>query len=296
MIFNIQRFSTHDGAGIRTIIFFKGCSLRCPWCENPESQSFEPELAWDERKCIRCLECAGAAVDGQVTVEKGRPVFHREKIRLPESIADACPSGALSVLGAEKSIQEIMSEIEKDTPFYKKSRGGVTLSGGEPYNQPVFLLELLEALGRSGLTAAVETALSVPWSAIEPSLPFVEAFLVDVKHSDAAKLKAFTGADISLIEGNLRRLEKSGAAVTVRIPVVPGFNDSIPEIAGIVDLAASLRNVRMIHFLPFHTLGVGKYRLLGKEYRFRGEAEPAHDMSEYLALAQSRGLDASIGG
>ncbi len=296
MIFNIQRFSTHDGAGIRTIIFFKGCSLRCPWCENPESQSFAQELAWDERKCIGCLECTHAAADGEMAVEGGRPVFHREKIRDPGKFREVCPSGALTVLGEEKSIPDIIREVEKDLPFYNRSGGGVTISGGEPYDQPVFLLRVVRALAAIGLKPAVETALGVPWSVIEPSLPFVDSFLADVKHADAARLKAVTGGSLPRVVENLRALERSGAVVTVRVPVIPGFNDSLPEIAQIVDLAASLSNVRSIHFLPYHTLGMGKYRLLGREYPLGAGTGPAGDMRAYLDLARARGLEAVTGG
>lgn len=296
MIFDIQRFSTHDGAGIRTIVFFKGCSLRCPWCENPESQSFRNEVAYDERKCISCLECAGAARDGEIGVGNGRPVFHREKMENLQRFAAVCPTGALTVIGEKKSAAEIVREVEKDLLFYRKSGGGVTVSGGEPYDQPAFLLELLAALGEIGLKAAVETTLSVPWGAIEPSLPRVESFLADIKHADASRLKDVTGGDLPLIVGNLRRLEERGAAVTVRVPLIPGFNDSQAEVADIIDLAASLRNVHEIHFLPFHTLGMGKYRLLGREYGFLKESTPAKDMSRYLDLARSRGLEARPGG
>jgi len=296
MIFDIQRFSTHDGAGIRTIVFFKGCSMRCAWCENPESQSFGYELAYDERKCIRCLDCMQLARDGEIELDRGRPRLHRERIRNPEKFARVCPTGALTVIGESKSIAEIVAEIKKDLPFFRKSGGGVTLSGGEPYDQPEFLLDLLRALDGMGLKAAVETSLNVPWTAIESSLPYVEALLADVKHTDAAKLKAFTGGKFSLVLENLRRLEKSGTPVTVRVPLIPGFNDGASEIKDIVTLASSLRNVREIHFLPFHTLGVGKYRLLAKEYRFLKEAPHPVDMGRYLNLARSMGLEAIVGG
>jgi pyruvate formate lyase activating enzyme len=296
MIFNIQRFSTHDGAGIRTVIFFKGCSLHCPWCENPESQSFRAELGWDQKKCIGCLECARAARDGEMDVVDGKPVFHREEIQDPGRLADACPTGALAVLGEAKSVAEILKEVQKDILFYKKSGGGVTMSGGEPFDQPVFLLELLKALRGIGVTTAVETTLSVPWSAIEPSLPFVDTFLVDFKHADAARLKEVTGADLSRIAGNLRKLEAADRPVIARVPIIPGFNDSPSSVADIVGLAALHANIRAVHFLPFHTLGVGKYHLLGKDYRFLRQAGPAGDMSQYLTLARGKGLEASTGG
>ncbi len=296
MIFNIQRFSTHDGAGIRTIVFFKGCSLHCPWCENPESQSFAPELGWDEKKCIGCLECAHVAADGEMEVVSGKPVFHRGKIEDPRKFADACPSSALAVLGEDASVAEIVREVEKDIPFYRKSGGGVTVSVGEPFDQPVFLLELLKGLKGIGVTTAIETTLSVPASAIEPCLPFVDTFLVDFKHADASRLEEATGGDLTRIVGNLKRLEAAGRAVIARVPIIPGFNDFPSEVANIVKLAASYANIRAIHFLPFHTLGVGKYHLLGKDYRFLTQAGAPGDMSEYLTLARGKGLEASTGG
>lgn len=296
MIFNIQRFSTHDGAGIRTIIFFKGCSLRCLWCENPESQSFRAELGWDAKKCMGCLECSRVAHDGEMDVVNGRPIFHREKIGDPRRFADACPSGALAVFGEERSVAEILKEIEKDIPFYKKSGGGVTISGGEPFDQPGFLLELLKALEGIRVTAAIETTLSVPWSAIEPCLPLVDAYLVDFKHADAATLKEATGGELTRIMDNLGKLEAAGRAVIARIPLIPGFNDTRSDVSDIVELAARYSNIHAIHFLPFHTLGVGKYQVIGKDYRFLTQAGPAGDVGEYLTLARGKGLEASTGG
>jgi pyruvate formate lyase activating enzyme len=296
MIFDIQRFSTHDGAGIRTIVFLKGCSLRCAWCENPESQSRGYELAYDERKCIGCLDCLKASQGGEIDLESGRPRLHRERVDNPRKFTGICPSGALTVIGREMSVGQIVSEIEKDLPFFRKSRGGVTLSGGEPYEQPAFLLDLLRALAGIGVMAAVETCLNVPWPAIQASLPYVETFLADLKHVNAEKLKAHTGGNLALILENLLRLEDAAASVVVRVPLVPGFNDSPSEVRDIVDLTASFRNVHAIHFLPFHTLGVGKYSLIGKEYRYRAESVPSLDMGPYLDLARTRGLEATVGG
>jgi pyruvate formate lyase activating enzyme len=229
-------------------------------------------------------------------VAGGKPVFHREIICEPRRLADACPTGALAVLGEDKNISDIVAEIEKDFPFYKKSGGGVTLSGGEPFDQPVLLLELLRALKTTGVTTAIETALSVPWSAIEPSLFLLDTFLVDFKHTDAVRLKEVTGADLGRITDNLRKLEAADRAVVARVPIIPGFNDSTSAVADIVGLAASHKNIHVIHFLPFHTLGRSKYDLLSKDYRFPTQGVAADDMSHYLALARGKGLEASTGG
>jgi pyruvate formate lyase activating enzyme len=237
-----------------------------------------------------------AASDGEIGLDNGRPRLHRDRVDNPRKFEGICPSGALTVIGREMSVDQIVREIEKDVPFFRKSGGGVTLSGGEPYAQPAFLLDLLRALAGIGVMAAVETCLSVPWTAIAPSLPFVETILADLKHVDAEKLKTHTGANHALILENLKRLEDAGASVVARVPLVPGFNDSPSEVRDIVDLAASFRNVHAVHFLPFHTLGVGKYLLIGKEYRYRAEPVPSVDMSPYLDLARTRGLEATVGG
>jgi pyruvate formate lyase activating enzyme len=233
---------------------------------------------------------------GEIELENARPRLHRDRVDNPRKFAGICPSGALTVIGREMSVGQVVSEIEKDLPFFRKSGGEVTLSGGEPYAQPAFLLDLLRALAGIGVMAAVETCLDVPWPAIQASLPYVETFLADLKHVAAEKLRAHTGGDLALILANLLKLEDAGASVVVRVPLVPGFNDSPSEVRDIVDLAASLRNVHAIHFLPFHTLGVGKYHLIGKEYRHRAEPAPSFDVSPYLALARTRGLEATVGG
>jgi pyruvate formate lyase activating enzyme len=296
VIFNIQRFSVHDGTGIRTIIFFKGCSLHCPWCDNPESQSFHSELGWDVKKCICCLECARVARDGEMEVIEGRPVFHLEKIDNPQKFADVCPSDALVALGKEKNVTEIVREAARDIPFYKNSGGGVTISGGEPFEQPLFLLELLKALKDIDVTITIETNLNVLWSAIESCIPFIETYLVDFKHANSAILKEITGGNFKRITDNLENLERANRTVIARVPVIPNFNDSLSNIADIIELVASYSNIHVVHFLPFHTLAMGKYHLLGRNYHFLTQADSARDMSEYLDFARNKGLNASVGG
>jgi len=297
MIFDIQRFSIHDGRGIRTIVFFKGCPLRCAWCENPESQSYECELFYDPGKCIGCFECTGVGKNGEITVGKGKINIHREKIEDPEVYRDVCPAAAFRVVGANSSVADILREIEKDLPFYRHSGGGVTLSGGEPYAQPRLLLDLLKALKQREIDTAVETSLQAPWRDIEASLPYVDSFLADLKHTDPQMMRKHTGGDLTKIMKHFRELEKHRANVVVRVPVTPGFNDSLEEIRRIIDFTASLANVRKIDFLPFHNLGMSKYTLLGREYRFVKEM-PDWDgrLDRYVSLAGEKGLTADIGG
>jgi pyruvate formate lyase activating enzyme len=297
MIFDIQRFSIHDGRGIRTIVFFKGCPLRCAWCENPESQSYESELLYDPGRCIGCLDCTKVAKNGEISVHEGKIHIHRNKIKNPEVYRDVCPAAALRVVGTEKSVADILREIEKDLPFYRHSGGGVTVSGGEPYAQPRLLLDLLKALKQQEIDTAVETSLQARWADIETSLPYVDTFLADLKHTNPQMMRKHTGGDLSRIMKNFRELEKHRANVVVRVPVTPGFNDSLEEISRIVDFTASLTNVRKIDFLPFHNLGMSKYELIGKEYRFVKEM-PDWDgrLDRYVSLAGEKGLTAVIGG
>ncbi len=297
MIFDIQRFSTHDGEGIRTTVFFKGCPMGCLWCENPESQSFRAELLHDRRRCLRCGDCT--RVNPQDAIELRRDGLHidRERIADPRAYREVCPAGALRVVGEDKTVDEIVAEIRKDLPFYARSGGGVTLSGGEPFSQPRLALELLRELKGLGIATAVETSLQPRWTNIEPCLPYVDTFLSDLKHLDAARLAEATGGELAVIQGNFRNLERRGARVVVRVPVIPGFNDGPEEIAAIMDFAASLSNVREIHFLPFHTLGVGKYAMIGKEYGFLTTPMDWNGRMEALAaMARGKGLAALIGG
>ncbi len=295
MIFDIQRFSTHDGPGVRTVIFFKGCPLACPWCENPESQSRKPQLLYDARLCIGCLDCTQVAV-GEVSVEAGRPRFHRDRIADAGRYRKVCPSGALTVKGEELTAEEIVREVEKDLPFYG-AKGGATISGGEPFAQAPLLLELVRALRKRSIDVAIETTLHAPWRAIERVLPFVSLFLADLKSFDERKFHAFTGGRLSLVLDNLARLEAARAPTVIRVPVIPGFNDAESEIEAIVAQAALFTNVREIHFLPYHTLGKGKFVLLGRDYPYPEVRAPsASTLSRYVDLAEAEGLQATIGG
>lgn len=305
MIFNIQRFSTHDGPGVRTVVFLKGCPLRCEWCENPESQSPRSELFYDRRICIGCLECLHSAADGEITLHdepsasgepSPRPVFHRERIRQPEKFREVCPTGALSVVGEEQRVEQIVSEVEKDRPFYR-GVGGATISGGEPYAQPRFFRELLEKLAEHRIDVVVESSLEASWTVIEPTLPLVSLFLADLKHFDAAAYRAGSGGDLSLVLDNFRRLEAAGARVVVRVPVIPGFNDSEETMREIAHYASTLSNVDSLHLLPYHSLGRGKYKALGRGYALEGTAAPpAQRLAAYVKVAECAGLRVSIGG
>ena len=237
-IFNIQRFSIHDGPGIRTIVFFKGCYMRCAWCCNPESQSSEIETI----------------------IEKGRA----------------------KTVGEDVSVSDIMPEILSDLPFYRRSGGGVTLSGGEVLCQSDFAKELLMACKEEGLHTAIESAASSTFSEIEKLLPYLDLYLMDIKHMDSAKHKEYTGVGNERILENARKIAESGVELIIRTPVIPGFNDTPEDIKAISHFAKTLPGVREHHLLPYHRLGSDKYDGLGRKYSLKEIEPPSKEKMEYL--------------
>ena len=253
-IFNIQRFSIHDGPGIRTIVFFKGCYMRCAWCCNPESQEYKI----------------------QTLIENGK-----EK-----------------TVGQDITVGELMPEILADKPFYRRSGGGVTLSGGEILAQPEFARDLLCACKEAGLHTAVESTANAPFDKIEAILPYLDLYLMDIKHMDSAKHKQYTGVDNGLILQNAKRISQSGQTeLVIRTPVVPTFNDTAEEIRAISKFAASLDGVREHHLLPYHRLGQDKYTGLGRSYLLKDIQPPTQEKMQFLlSVAEESGLLCQIGG
>ncbi len=295
MIFNIQRFSTHDGEGIRTVIFFKGCPLHCLWCSNPEGIPVGYSIMYDQRLCKEFGECMRVE---RRAIRKTLPGIHidRSKITLPEQLKDICPSKALTVVGEEKSVAELVEEIEKDLPFYR-DHGGVTLSGGEPlFQDPEILIPLLEELQKRNIPVNVETSLHVPWKNINACIDLVNTFLVDIKHIDKEKFTRFTRGDLRLVLANFKKLSAAGASIIVRIPVIPGFNHTRKEMYRIIDFVYS-QDTKEIHFLPYHTLGTEKYKMLGLPYLF-GHRTPVKDpeVYPYVEYAEKKGFLTKIGG
>ncbi len=296
MIFNIQRYSTHDGEGIRTLIFFKGCTLHCQWCSNPEGIPFGPTLLYDERLCKDLGECLSVAAPSIQRNDDGHGIrIDRNSIKHPEILRDVCPAKALTVVGEEIGVEELLEEIEKDRRFYRDN-GGVTLSGGEPLAQSDFLVPLLQELKKRGIPADVETSLHVEWKSIAAVKEWVDTFLVDLKHTDAGKFRTYTGGDVRLVMENLKKLVEGGARVIIRVPVIPGFNHSQREMIGIIDHAHAL-GIEEIHFLPYHTLGMEKYRMMGREYLYgQYRSLRDEDVHSYIEYAQSKGLRTKTGG
>ena len=264
-IFNIQRHSIHDGPGIRTIVFFKGCPLACLWCSNPESQGFEPELFLDPEKCIACGACAEVCPEGAVTKsgEGELLLYRRELCTACGRCAEVCYAGARCVEGRTVSAREVLAEVLRDAAFFSRSGGGITLSGGEPLAQPRFAAELLRLSREEGLHTAVETAGHVPWENFETVLELVDLFLYDLKHHDPEKHSSGVGAGNGLIISNLQKLRSLAAQVVIRVPVIPGYNDRPEDLLALSDIALRF-GIKELHLLPVHRYGSGKYRLLGK--------------------------------
>lgn len=254
-IFDIQRYSIHDGNGIRTIVFLKGCGLRCRWCCNPESQEYKI----------------------QTMLVQGKP----------------------KIIGTDVTVAEVMDTVMKDRTFYRRTGGGLTLSGGEMLNQPEFAAALLRAARAAGITTAVETTGRGKWETVAAILPDIDQCLMDIKHMDTEKHQAYTGDGNNLILDNAVRIAASGLTeLSIRIPVIPGFNDTPAEIGSIGSFTGSLKRVKRLHLLPYHRLGQDKYEGLGREYLMGDLLPPSNErMQELLEAArQASGIECQIGG
>ena len=299
MIFNIQRYSTHDGPGIRTVVFLKGCSLGCRWCQNPESRARSEDLLYDSRLCLAGCDLCQQAAPEVITRTLDGLIIDRQNVNDSHiaALRDCCPTTALTVCGEEKSVEEIMATVLRDKPFYDRSGGGITLSGGEPFMNPTLAQALFEASHQAGIHTAVETCLHVPWKYIEPALPFVDLFLADLKHVDEAVFQQWTDGSARRVLDNLQRLAQAGKKMIIRVPLIQGFNASEADIAAITDFAADRLQVSEIHYLPYHTLGMNKYQLLSQPYT---APDKPLDAPELLAFAQdyarSKGLTAILRG
>ncbi|EPC7250824.1 glycyl-radical enzyme activating protein [Cronobacter sakazakii] len=299
MIFNLQRYSTHDGPGIRTVVFLKGCSLGCRWCQNPESRRRQRDVLFDERLCLQGCELCKAACPQAISRRGDALVINREALddTALDALTDCCPTQALSVCGESRSVEAIMDTVLRDRPFYARSGGGITLSGGEPFMQPEMAKALLQRSREAGIHTAVESCLHVPWKHIAPSLPFLDLLLADLKHVDPKRFHAWTDGSAERVLDNFRRLAAAGVKMAIRVPLIPGFNADEASIRAITDFAADETGARDIHFLPYHTLGINKYRLL--DWPYLAPATPL-DEPALLAFAEyyarQKGLTAWIRG
>lgn len=297
---NIQKFSIHDGDGIRTTVFFKGCPLSCVWCHNPETQLYPPQLEFNRESCTGCGYCERRCSEGAVAVRDGKAETDPAKCLLCGRCVKACPSGARNILGREYTVPELVREVLKDRMFYEQSGGGVTLSGGEVMTIDTdYLKALCRELHREGIDLAVDTCGQAPFERFEEILPYVSTFLYDVKCMDLALHRAYTGADNRLILSNLVRLAEAGAKICIRIPVIREFNGNEGNMQEtIVFLKENRIAPVQINLLPYHDTGSGKYPRIGREYPGSGlHAPTAEELQEFQKLFQNAGfINTRIGG
>jgi len=267
-IFDIKRFALHDGPGIRTTVFFKGCPLTCQWCHNPESQSTRPQLLFDRAACVGCGGCVEACPEGAVKMRAERPAVDVDLCRVCGACVEACLRGARSIVGQTVSIDQILQVVIADEVFYAESGGGVTLSGGEPLLQPEAAEGLLSACKARGLHTALDTSGQGAAGDIRRLIPMVDLFLFDLKSADPVRHVEGTGCPSDSIVENARIVDASGTPIWVRIPVIPGWNDSLEELENLCRLASTMTHVEAVHLLPYHRGGVHKWDRLGAEAPF----------------------------
>ena len=270
LIFNIQRFSIHDGPGCRTLVFFKGCPLRCLWCCNPEGQRGSPEIFFHRMKCIRCGTCLEVCPEGAIRELNEVERIDRERCTLCGECTSRCPPHALEMKGEFLSVEQVMDEVKKDWLFYRNSGGGVTLGGGEPAAQANFAQALLKECRKEDIHTAVETCGYANWSNIKKILDYTDLFLYDIKVMDPYDHKEYTGKGNELILQNARRIAEHGVPLIIRVPVIPRYNDSEENIKRIVRFAKGLKSDMDVELLPYHRFGESKYEAMGRTYQLTG--------------------------
>ncbi|MDR1282491.1 MAG: glycyl-radical enzyme activating protein [Opitutaceae bacterium] len=281
-ILDIKRFSLHDGPGIRTTVFLKGCRLRCRWCHNPEGIFPKAEIGFLKRRCIACEKCAEVCPVGAHVFNKNGHVFDHTVCAACGKCVDACLSDALEFHGRDMSAEKAARTVLEDRVFYQKSGGGCTVSGGEPLLQAEFCAELFRILKRNGIHCAVDTCGAMEWEKIEMILPHADLFLYDLKHTDSAVHLEQTGRGNGLILENLQKLSQCGVPVEIRIPVIPGFNADGNFMREAGSLLASLRNITTVRLLPFHSAH-SKCEAIGRHDDMTGVAPPSGTQIEIFA-------------
>lgn len=293
IVFSIERYAVHDGGGIRTLVYLKGCPLRCLWCANPEGQEFKPQLFAFPERCIGCGHCEAACPDGAGRrADRPTPAACLGCGRC----ADACPANARRLFGRRMSVDDVLEVVLKDRPFYRKSGGGVTLSGGEPTAQPAFAHALLAACRRRGLDTAMETCGHASFPLLAGLAEHLDLILYDLKHMDREVHRQLTGVPNDLILDNLRQLGAMGVPVLVRVPVIPGYNDAPVNLLETAAFAARVPSVRAVELLAYHEFGTGKYAHCGRVYPLPDLPLPNRERLRTLAaIIESEGVPCRVG-
>jgi len=297
IVFDIKKYAIHDGPGIRTTVFFKGCPLRCRWCHNPESWQGLPEHSFRQGRCVRCGRCETVCQGKAITFPDGYPVTDVEKCVLCGRCAVECPAGAREIIGQQMTVAEVMAEVVKDVIFYDQSGGGVTFSGGEPLMQGDFLLALLNRCRAEGIHTAVDTTCHAKGDLVRRVAEVADLFLCDIKHMDSPIHERYTGVPNDLILANLRMLAEAGKKIVVRIPIVPGFNNDMANIENTARFAQSLPTVKRIDILPYNRGGLEKsVRLTAGFDLMEGESPSDEQMAEIARTLRGYGFEVTTGG
>ncbi|WP_288478811.1 glycyl-radical enzyme activating protein [uncultured Clostridium sp.] len=283
-VFNIQKFSVNDGPGIRTIVFLKGCPLRCKWCSNPESQNKKFQLMYNNQNCIECYKCVQTC--GKYAIEKNNS---GKKLKINRNICDDCGkcvekcySEALVMSGKNMTVEEVIKEVKKDSAQFRRSKGGLTISGGEPLMQEEFTKQLLIEAKRNGINTAIETTGYGNEKFIEEITPLIDVILLDIKNLNSEKHKEFTGVDNKIILENTKRISELAKELIIRVPVIQGFNADKKSIREIAKFVGSLETIDEIHLLPYHKMGVNKYECLGRDYELLDLEKPSEKLMDDL--------------
>ena len=296
IIFNIQRYSIHDGPGIRTTVFLKGCPLNCWWCQNPESQLSGQEMVLWEDRCISCGACSTICPSSAIQIKNGIPITEKEKCILCGKCIEKCPALAREMIGEKLTTEEVIKEIEKDLIFYEESGGGVTFSGGEPLGQSEFLEGLLNGCREKKIHTVVDTSGYISWEILNKTSPKVDLFLYDLKLMDNERHKKYTGVSNEIILENLEKLSSVHNNIFIRFPVIPGINDDYQNIRKMGEFLSSLE-ITQVNLLSYHYIGMDKYRRLGKKYKLADIQPPSKEkLSEVSAILKKFSLNVKLRG
>lgn len=288
MVFDIQKFSIHDGPGIRTTVFLKGCPLKCLWCHNPESQQREREISFMPEKCIGCGWCFENCPPKGHVMENGKHVLHRSACIRCGKCTEKCYAGANTIIGKEMTVDEVIAEVLKDKPFYETSNGGMTISGGEPMYQFKFTAALLAEAKKQGLHNCLETCGFTQFENLRKIMPMVDLFLYDLKETNPANHQRYTGVALQPILDNLFALDQAGAAICLRCPIIPGLNDRNEHFHAIAAIAEKMSKVLEINLMPYHPLGESKLNRLGKPSIIDGKTfADEKAVAEWVKIVQS---------
>ena len=295
-VFNIQRFSLNDGPGLRVIVFLKGCPLSCKWCSNPESQSYQTEILYNSKNCIDCHDCQTSCSHQAIDVRRPYKLL-REHCTACTDCVQNCFANALTVIGEDMTVAQVMEKLEKEDTMFRYSGGGVTLSGGEPLMQADFAMEIFKACKANGWNTAIETTGYASEESIRKCIPYIDLVLMDFKQIDSAVHKKFTGVENERIKKNARLISSLAKEMIARVPVIPMFNADRESIYEIGKFVKTLPNIKEIHLLPYHRFGLGKYKLMGWDYGLSDEIKTPDEayMKELKEMVTSLGLTCNIG-